>query len=329
MDLTAFDVRLAEYCENNRISGEIRLTVRDEILYDKFFGFADAEGRKPFSPGARFTLYSVTKPFTTLGLMLLNDAGKVDIDVHPSAYVPEAGGFDSRVTVRQLLLHESGIPDFEQTKEFFAKYPKQGNLRKQLTELSAYPSFFAPGEGCLYANINFTLCALIIENVSGMKYADYMRANVLEPLGMKTAAFDDGQLTGLVCGSKLLNGKPVNENRSVNYLYGAGDLTGTADDVYALNRAVKHRLLLRPETWNTVLTPAPASGFGMGCHVGTLNGHERIRHNGGHPGFRTLHLHLTKEDIDLIVLLNCESAEARDAITEIFAEEILPAPGEC
>ena len=323
MNLTVFDEKLAEYCGKNGVSGEVRLTSRDEILYDKFFGFADADARKPFVPGARFTLYSITKPFTAMGLLRLYDEGRVDMDDHPAAYVPEARGFDSRVTVRQLLHHESGLPDFMQTAVFAEKHPKQENLREELIELSAYPSFFAPGTGSRYSNINFVLCALIIENVSGMKYADYMKETVLNPLGMKTAVFDDGMLTGLVQGSKLIDGTPVSVNRTVDYLYGAGDLTGTAEDVYALNRAIKQKLLLRPETWTMALTPAPVSGFGMGCYVGALRGHKYVKHTGGHTGFRNLHLHVLDEDIDLIALLNCENGETRDAITEIMAEEIL------
>ena len=325
MNTAAFDEQLSRYCADHLISGEVRLTVRDEILYDKFFGFADADTRRPFLAGDRFTLYSITKPFTAMSLLRLYDEEKIKLDAHPSAYVPEAAGFDGRVTVKHLLHHVSGLPDFMQTEAFSLKHPKQGDLREELAELSLYPSFFAPGEGSRYSNINFVLCALIIENVSGMRYADYMRRYIFDPLGMKTAVFDDGKTApdGLVSGSELVNGKQVSAHRSVDYLYGAGDLTGTADDVYALNRAVKHRLILRPQTWDMALTPCPVNGFGMGCYVGELRGFKRVWHTGGHTGFRNLHLHIPKEDIDLIVLSNSGYGSAREDITGIMAETIL------
>lgn len=322
MDIRAFDEKVRAYAAEHPVSGQVRLTVCDEVLYDGFFGCADADTGRPFAGGDRFTLYSLTKPFVAMGLLRLADEGRVDLDAHPSRYVPEAEGFDGRVTVRLLLHHESGLPDFLQT-EGFTRRPAP--LREQIRELSACPSFFAPGEGSRYSNINFTLCALIIESVSGLHYAEYMKRFVFEPLGMKTVSVDDGKtpVPRLVSGSRAVDGKLVSVSRCTEYLFGAGDLTGTAEDVYALNRAVKHRLILKPDTWDMALTPAPVSGFGMGCYVGFLHGHPRVMHTGGHTGFRNLHLHLTEEDIDLILLLNCENAAAREDITEILAETVL------
>jgi len=91
--------------------------------------------------------------------------------------------------------------------------------------------------------------------------------------------------------------------------------------VYCLNLAIKHQKLLTPETWKEVLTPSPLNQMGMGCTVIPWNGHPRVVHNGGHRGFRTLHVQLWEEDLDIILLSNYGFGDARGA----FSEAILTA----
>jgi len=91
----------------------------------------------------------------------------------------------------------------------------------------------------------------------------------------------------------------------VEDMLGGGDMVGTVDDVYVLNRAVKHRLLLKSGTWEQVLTPSPLNNKGLGCTVTQWHGKKRITHNGGNQGFRSLHIHLPEDDFDIIILSNC------------------------
>ena len=100
-------------------------------------------------------------------------------------------------------------------------------------------------------------------------------------------------------------------------MFGAGDIVGTLDDVYCLNKAIKHRLLLKDETWKEVLSPSPINNMGMGCTVSDWHGKQRITHNGGHLGFRTLHIQLPEDDFDLIFLSNSGFGDARWDISEM------------
>ena len=313
--------QIKEYCEANHISGMLRITIRDEVVYRQSMGFADWENQVPFGEESMFTLYSLSKPFCAIGLLKLKDAGLVDLDVHPAKYVPEALGFDERVTVRHLLHHISGLPDFEQNKDFGEKYAPgyAEHAREHLKLLTKWPSYFAPGTGGWYANINFVLCALIIENVTGLPYGEYMQREVFKPLGMKTAIVDNPRLeiANRVKGYEIADGELVEREKSHNWLLGAGDIVGTVDDVYCLNKAIKHRLLLKEETWEEVLTPSPVNGMGMGCSISDWYGKKRITHNGGHLGFRTLHIQLPEDDFDLIFLSNSGFGEARWDISEM------------
>jgi len=180
------------YHYTNQNTGILRITTRDTILYERYIGYADIERKIPFCKNSAFTLYSLSKPFCAIGLLKLRDQKLVDIDRHPAAYVSEARWFDSRVTIRQMLHHTSGLPDFEQTVKFHEIYDSgtPADMRQLMNLLAEHPMLFEPGTQGKYANINFILCAMIIEAVTDMDYADYMRERVFEPLGMMNTLVD-------------------------------------------------------------------------------------------------------------------------------------------
>lgn len=323
MPHSQLEAMLSAYCEKNRLSGVVRVTQKDQILLDASFGYADRERQLPFTDTSVFTLYSMSKPFCAMGILRLADQDLVDLDAHPGNYLPEAAGFDRRVTIRQLLQHTSGVPDFAPDPGYLAAYkpgtPEKARAHLQL--LTQFPNYFTPGTGDRYSNIGYFISALIIENVTGISYPDYMKTFVFDPLGMPTAQIDRPglEIPNRVQGYRLEeNGQVTPCEKSHDWMLGGGDLIGTVEDVYALNRAIKHRLILKPETWEAALTPSPINQKGFGCTVTTWHSKRRITHNGGHSGFRTLHIQLPEDDFDIIFLSNCGYCNpARKDISEM------------
>ncbi len=320
---------IEDYTAANGNTGMLRVTLKDEIIYQKSIGLADKENGAAFTEDSMFTLYSMSKPLCTFGIMKLFDRGIVDIEAHPSKYLPEAAGFDSRVTLRQIMNHISGIPDFDQTPEFKQTHRSGPThmMREQLREIAEYSQVFEPCTNGFYANVNFVIPALIIENVTGMKYADYMKKEVFEPLGMEKATVDNESLVieNRVRGyEKTEDGVILPTERTLNWMFGAGDVVGTVSDAYRLNHAIKHRLLLSDKAWDIVLTPSPLNNMGLGCTVTKWHGKHRITHNGGSRGFRTLHIQLPEDDFDIVYLSNSGWGNARNdysaAIYEAFYE---------
>ena len=323
-DLGAMDGRIKSYTGKNLISGVMRITSKNKILYESSFGYADDKEKKKFGGNSLFTLYSLSKPFLAIGIMKLYDKGEIDINAHPSEYLPEAAGFDKEVKIIHMLLHTSGLPDFEQNEEFRKKYAPGTNdrLREHTKLLTKYPQYFRPGTGFKYANVNYTLAALIAENVTKMKYSDFIVKEVLVPLGAVTMTVGglEKDNPDRVKGYDLKDGVRKEVPASKDWLMGSGDLVGTVEDVFTLNGAVKNRLILKSDTWEKVLTPDPLSGMGIGCTVSDWHGKRRITHNGGHTGFRTLHIHLPEDDFDIIFLSNSGYGDARYVISEIVHE---------
>ena len=322
IDLKKLKNQIDEYCVNNKIFGVVRVTVKDDIVFEQSMGYADLENKIPFSKDSMFTFYSLSKPFCVLGLLKLYDKVIIDIDKHPSVYLPEAEGLHEKVTIRHMLYHISGLPDFEQDKSFcdshLPGFPHK--IREHLKELKNYKQNFEPATAAMYANVNMIIPALIIENVTGISYEDYMKKEVFEPLGMKTAVIDNENryIENRTKCYDLIDGEICEIQKSHNWLLGAGDIVGTVDDVYCLNKAIKHKLLVSEKTWNEILTPSPLNSMGMGCTVIEWYGKLRVNHNGGHLGFRTIHIQVPKDDFDIIFLSNTGYGSSREDICDMI-----------
>lgn len=324
MPHSQLEAMLSEYCEKNRLSGVVRVTQKDQILFHHGFGYADRERQLPFQENSVFTLYSMSKPFCAMGFVLLAEKGKISLDDHPASVLPELKGTDPNLRFFHLLHHVSGLPDFKQDNLLPEEdaAPDSEGIRKQLPVLAAAPPLAPPGETARYANVNFLLTALAIEALSDMPYADYMKKNVFEPLGMETALVDRAGLflPNRVSGHDLMDGKLTPVLRSTAWMLGGGDIVGTLEDAYALRKTVRSRLLLKPESWERVLTGHPLNGMGMGCTVRPWNGKVQIRHNGGSRGFRTLHVYLPEDDFDILFLSNSGFGNARKDLAGIIHE---------
>lgn len=320
MELSLLDQIIRDYSEREQQSGVLRVTHRDRILFEESYGYADRENKVPFTENSLFTFYSLSKPFCALGFLKLKDRGLVKLEDHPAKFVPELAGIDPRVTFRHLLQHTSGLVDFGQSPEFKAAYAPGNHDRylEHLKLLKDFPQRFVPGTEGYYANINFSIPAFAIEKITGMPYAEYMKREVFELLGMKTAFVEDTEIAmpNRVTGYKIENDVPVPTSKSCNWMFGGGDIVGRVEDVYCLNKAIKNKLLVSEETWEEILTPSPLNKKGMGCTVTVWHGKRRITHNGGHVGFRTLHIQLPEDDLDIIWLSNCGYGEARKFISE-------------
>ncbi len=314
------DQYLDKYCELYKLSGIFRVTHKDEIIYQRCIGYADIEHKVPFDNSTVFTLYSMSKPFCVFAIMTLVDKGLISIHDHPGKYLPEVAGADSRITIRHLMNHTSGLRDFNQERAYEATFVNayRPNLRAHVAHMVKLPLNFEPGTATRYTNINFTILALIVENVSGMAYRDYMLQNVFTPMGLKHAQVDqlellaDHRARGYdIDGDNFIPADRLNPNSFL----GAGDIIADIEDVYCLNTAMKHQKLLSPERWAEILTPSDVGVFGLGCQVWDWHGKKRIQHNGGSRGFRTLHVWLPEDDLDIILLSNTGFGDARWSLT--------------
>lgn len=164
------------------------------LLWSGSFGMADKDKKTPVTAATAFELGSISKVFTCLAIMQLRDQKKVDLDKPYLAYVPEFAvksrfpGGAGAITVRMLMTHQSGLVTDDDAWE--TTQPARDFHRAVLTHVKDTELCFAPGQGWNYSSFGTSLLGVLVERLSGMDFADYMKKQVLQPMGMAKASFD-------------------------------------------------------------------------------------------------------------------------------------------
>ena len=167
-------------------NGTVLYAEQGRIVYKKAWGYRNLRKRSEnLQSDDIFQLSSVSKMFTAEAVMILKNEGKIDYDVDIREYIPEFPY--EGVTTRLLLNHRSGLPRYESLAD--AKWPdrKKPFFNEDMIEYYAKyepTPYFKPDGGFNYSNVNYALLASVIERVSGMSFADYMKVKVFEPIGM-------------------------------------------------------------------------------------------------------------------------------------------------
>ena len=211
-DLAAINAYVEEEMKADRVPGLALAIVReDEIVYAKGFGVAGQDG-SPVSPQTSFILGSMSKSFTALAIMQLVEGGEIDLDAPVQRYLPwfrlASPEASARITVRHLLNQTSGLP----TKAPRAWRKADSTLEAHVRALSDVQLAHPPGAAYEYSSPNYQILGLIVQEVSGQPFGEYVQKNILTPLGMdssfisQTEALRAGSMAG---GHRYWFGQPV------------------------------------------------------------------------------------------------------------------------
>ena len=163
-----------------------------QLVWAKGFGFANLQDKRPMTPATLFRMASHSKLFTATAIMQLREQGKIRLDDPVSKYLPwfrlkPAGDDDGEVTIEQLLTHASGLPreagDHWSTNQF----PTGEEVRRLMADRQAA---FPAATRWKYSNLAFTIAGMVVEAVSGEKWADYVQRHIFTPLGMSASSVD-------------------------------------------------------------------------------------------------------------------------------------------
>lgn len=167
-------------------NGNVLIAEKGNVIFEKSYGLADEVSKRPLNATTIFELASVSKQFTSMGIVLLQKKGKLNYDDLVSKYIPELKFYGS-ITIRHLLHHTSGLPDYmdlfenEWDKTKFATNQDIVNLMAKLQPQVV----FGPNEKFEYSNTGYALLGLIIEKVSKKSYSEFLNESIFKPLKMK------------------------------------------------------------------------------------------------------------------------------------------------
>ncbi len=293
LDSHALDRFFAEQLRAHAIPGLAVVVVRgEEIVYLRGFG-VDGEGL-PLTPQSQLQIASLSKSFTALATMQLQEAGQIDLDAPVQAYLPDFTTADPevgrRITVRQLLNQVSGLSEFG----YPYAPPPDADLSTAVADLRRAEPTTLPGSRFAYFNPNYQLLGRIIEVVSGLSYDAYLQANVLGPLGMRRTFATDSQSAALARGANLTRGYllpfrlPVVAAEPPPVLAPSGGLVSTAEDlgsylIMQLNEGqYEGERLASAESLRLMQTPPGGeAGYAMGWYVNEEGSPLHIVRHGG------------------------------------------------
>ena len=283
------------------------------------WGWADLEQQVPATAGTVYRIGSLTKQFTALAILQLADQGRLSLDDPLQRFVPSFPTPGRRITIRHLLTHTSGIPNYTAIGEAWTRRMRLDLPPDTLLALvRRRPPDFAPGERFHYSNTNYFLLGLILEKASGEPYARYIQEHIATPLGLARTTYCDTRriLPGRAQGyTQDTTGVVHAEFISMDLPYAAGALCSTVLDLVTWQRALWSDRLVQPGGYNTMSTPARLTNgnrtvYGFGLGIGDLGGHRMVQHSGGINGFASALITFPDDTLIIAVLANSEDANA-------------------
>jgi CubicO group peptidase (beta-lactamase class C family) len=289
-------------------SGAVLVMKQNKVLLEKGYGLADREWNVANTAETKYRIGSVTKQFTAACILQLIEVGKLSLTDKLSKFYPDFPKGDS-VTIHMLLNHTSGIASYTDIKDFMNVATLSLSKDSMISFFKNKPYNFSPGTKWSYNNSGYFLLGCIIEKISGLTYSEYLQKNIFDKLEMKNSGVDklDSVLTMRARGYSRVGKKTINADYiSMAWPFSAGVLYSTVGDLYKWDRALYGNKILSKESLQKMFTPGK-SNYGYGVIIDSLEGHPRIWHNGGIPGFSTNFTRFMNDDICTVVFSNNES----------------------
>ncbi len=293
-----------------------------ELLHSAGYGFADLERRVPITPQTAFRLASVSKQFTAMAVMILAERGQLAYDDPVVKFLPELGRFGDGITIRHLLTHTGGLPDYYDALEE-ASTGTMPDTEAAMTFLAGWGEpLFPAGERYEYSNPGYEMLALVVERAAGRRFGQFVEDNIFAPLGMNASVIRDSsepEIPNRALGYQRAEvGFTLDDEHNLNHIIGSGGMYSSVEDLVRWDKALYTDTLVRRETleeaWSTVrLAGGDESPYGFGWRLGNYGGlGERVCHSGHWLGFSNFIARYPERRLTVIVLSNISDFESEE-----------------
>jgi CubicO group peptidase (beta-lactamase class C family) len=314
---------LNELAKKDKFSGVVLIAENGKVKFEQAYGNLDNEKQIPNKTNTIFELASVSKQFTAMTIMMLQEKGLLNYDdlVEQYIHIPYKG-----ITIRQLLTHTSGLPDYQNIMDQHWDKSKVANNKDIIEYLNKYapPASFEPGTKYEYSNTGFVILASITEKVSGRDFIEFCNQEIFSKLKMNRTAI------------RTLEEKASTPNFALGYMYvternkyvradsfpssnytiwlgnrkGPGRISANVQDLLKWDQALYGNALVSANTLKEAYKPMTLDngsisnyGFGWDLIPNAPNG-KIVWHNGDNPGYKTLIMRFVDQQRTLIVLCN-------------------------
>lgn len=303
-----------------------------QTILEKGYGFANlAKRRKVYPQRTVFRVASISKCITGLALGKMVEDGVVDLDESFYTYVPYYPKKKYDFTLRQLASHTAGIRGYR-GKEFAMN--QDFSIKESVAIFKDDPLFFEPGKGYLYNSFDFVLLSLAMQEAGGVPFAQYVREQILMPLGLKNTIPPQKNVSSSLSTTLKINSQVENKTEfytrtslgfkkavEVNNAYklAGGGYLSTSEEVAKLGQAIMEKKLLKDATYQQLLTSQIIDGkpthYGLGFQVSQdVKGRSFVGHVGNSVGAYTNFFVYPKEEKVISILINCTDPKVQEVL---------------
>jgi CubicO group peptidase (beta-lactamase class C family) len=304
------DAYLRARTAEGKFSGSVLLARDGEVLFVKGYGFANEEWGVANAADTRFPIASITKTFTAALVLELQRQKKLSLADPLCKHVSPCPKAWHAITIRQLLTHTAGIPDYAKDPDFMQKVRLRRDLAGIIAGFRDRPLTSPPGTRYEYSNSGYLLLGHVLERAGRKSYGELLREHIFEPLGMRHTTLDDNaRLIPKRASGYRASGRTRSNADYVDtsWLHAAGGIHSTVGDLLIWERALFAGTFLPPDEVNGMWAPAHGSyGYGwqlLSPSAQTFN-RRLVFHAGGTTGFATDLLIYPQQKVTVIILAN-------------------------
>lgn len=317
----AFEAYMQTAVRDAAFTGTVLVARDGKPVFEQSYGMASQELSVPNRSETVYDIQSITKSFTALLIMMLQEEGRLSVADKACTYLTDCPEAWQTVTIEQLLMHTSGIEGYSRLEDWDETLDSRTYAGAGAAALvRKLPLRFAPGEDWRYSNTGYILLARIIERVSGKTLPQMYQERIFTPLGMAHTGFSNsrlvvlGRATGYYSlGSTFIHATPASRTTS----YGDGGIFSTAHDLLLWDRALHADTLISRASYEQMIAKT-RNNYGYGWEVRTWSGRRQIGHAGSGSGFSTQIARFIDDGLTVIVLSNSDEASA-GGVTQALA----------
>ena len=301
-------------------SAVVAAVIDGKLIYVNAYGDAKLEPKTAATVQMRYSIGSISKQFTAAAVLLLVEDGKLSLDDHVGKYVPALTRGDD-ITIRQILSHTSGYPDYEPQDYFVPEWAKPITAQQIVDRWAKVPLEFEPGSKWQYSNTNYVIAGLIVEKVSGQKLMDFLEDHIFHPLRM-TSVWDSTETSLTATDSTpyvraALGPLRVAPKEGRGWMFAAGELAMTPHDLALWDISLISQSVLSSESYKNMFTEVKlkdgkGAHYGLGVFITDEGGHHAIEHDGEVTGFVSANIVLPDDGVAVVALTNHMASGANE-----------------
>ncbi len=332
----AIDSLFTESFPADEPGGAILLMKKSKVIFSEGYGMADLSTSTKINTQTLFNLGSISKTFVANAILILEAEGKLTVEDPVEKYFPhfKNKAIAHKVKIKHLLTHTSGLPDIRQTRKDSVFYLTAKDAENWHPVTQADSLLFEPGTRYEYSNPAFNGLALIIEQVSGIKWQQFVKQNIFDPAGMSTSTITDGAHpeSGVAHGYLKRNGKWLEKDYGEEPTFAAAGNGGVWSSVEELARyeqslrkatflsdsmIARSRNVTDWPNWQDAVPPS----IGWSWFIGqTKDGLKTVGHTGSQGGFLCNYVTIPEKEILFVIL--CNSPRDVEGFTSFITEQL-------